>query len=353
MSIKDGDTKVFVELYVNFTLTSNQVQQEARLMTCHTLARMAAKILALAEDRYFFQLSDRAASRDPDDPASSVKMPGKAKIENWRFQADLGLLAEANPGDADDANPDKVAQEIQVSFSGGTAIWGENTFAAVADGIATLVSKGQAKGYALILPTKVYADTFDPPSPQSLVTTAERIEPLVKGGFYSSGILPEDEGLLVALAGEPIRLYVGRKPIVEFVRKDGAKYYFRVVERIQYVVRDPRAMVLMKFVLPGADVVANAIKARDDAAVFAETTGIALDQATAAHTAGERRALTAAKRKAKVAAKRAAAASRDAANAADKADDAGRQEATAAAADAAASAMQAANDAARADALAL
>ena len=59
--------------------------------------------------------------------------------------------------------------------------------------------------------------------------------------------MPPDRGLLVALAGDPTSLYVGREATTEFVRKEGSKYFFRVVERIQFVARDPRAFVLLKF----------------------------------------------------------------------------------------------------------
>jgi hypothetical protein len=69
----------------------------------------------------------------------------------------------------------------------------------------------------------------------------------VEGGFYVSSVMPKREGLLVALGGEPVKLYVGREAATEFVRQEGAKYYFRVVERVQYVVRDPRSLVLLRF----------------------------------------------------------------------------------------------------------
>jgi hypothetical protein len=95
----------------------------------------------------------------------------------------------------------------------------------------------------------VYADTFVPPSAASLVTTAERIKPLVEGGFYGTGTLPEDRGLLVALGGDPTGLYVGREASAEFLRKERSKFFFRVVERVQFVARDPRALVLLKFEL--------------------------------------------------------------------------------------------------------
>ena len=45
----------------------------------------------------------------------------------------------------------------------------------------------------------------------------------------------------------PTRILVGREAAAEFVRKEGSKYFFRVVERVQFVARDPRAFVLLKF----------------------------------------------------------------------------------------------------------
>jgi hypothetical protein len=130
--------------------------------------------------------------------------------------------------------------------------WGEETFSAVTKGIALLAAKAQAPKFALFLPVEAYADTFVPPGDQSLITTAERIKPLVEGGFMEVVTLPQDKGLLVALAGDPTSLHVGREATTEFVRKEGAQYFFRVVERIQFVARDPRAFVLLDF-RPPAD----------------------------------------------------------------------------------------------------
>jgi len=209
LNIREGETKPLVEIHSEFSLTSTQVTQEADQKTCATLARMAAKVLALAEDAYLFQISDRnPAIRDlsPQGAAGrTVRLPAGAIVSNQRPAFDFGLLAEANPPDADDDDPNKVTEIIHVArlAAGGQAIWGQNTFSKVSEGITKLVVKGQAPNYALFLPTEVYADTFVPPSPASLVTTADRIKPLVEGGYYTSGVLPADEGLLVALGGEP------------------------------------------------------------------------------------------------------------------------------------------------------
>ena len=238
LSIREGQTKSFVELFQEFTLTSAQAMNETQLKTCHTLAQMAAKSIALAEDTVIFQ-------------GANGKLPVGVKAELIE-SAGGGLLGEANPKDANDNDPLKVAVPIvvpRVPKSRPGLLFGENVFTAVADGIAKLTAKAQAPKFALFLPVNVFADTFVASSEASLVTTADRIKPLVEGGFQETVSLPQDRGLLVALAGEPTRIYVGREAEAEFVRKEGSKYFFRVVERIQFVARDPRAFVLLKFKL--------------------------------------------------------------------------------------------------------
>jgi hypothetical protein len=141
---------------------------------------MAAKALALAEDTILFQ-------------GDTGRLPGNVKAD-LIDSVTAGLLGEANPRDADDGDDNKVTVPIPVARLANSqtgAVFGENVFSAVADGRAILTSKAQAPNYALFLPTKVYADTFVPPSAASLVTTAERIKPLVEGGFYGTGTLPQ------------------------------------------------------------------------------------------------------------------------------------------------------------------
>jgi len=241
LSIEEGKTKQLVEIYHEFPLSATQVSKELQLKTCKTLARMAAKALALAEDTVIFQ-------------GQTGKLPANVQERNIA-SAGGGLLGEADPEGADDNDPNKVSKPIDVKFPANRkpgVLYGENTFSAVAEGIAKLTAKAQAPKFALFLPVKAYADTFVPPSDASLVTTAERIKPLVEGGFMETVTLPQDRGLLVALAGDPTCLYVGREATTEYVRQDGSKYFFRVVERIQFVARDPRAFVLLKFEQPAS-----------------------------------------------------------------------------------------------------
>lgn len=237
LSIEEGKTKAFVEIYKEFPLTSTQVKQEPTIRTCKTLARMAAKAIALAEDTIIFQGAD-------------VTLPGDVSANN-RASANSGLLGEAVK-DPDDSDPNKVSEPRKVPYlaDNPNVDYGAGTFRAVTEGIQLLVSKGQAPPYALFLPTVPYADTYSPPGNESLVTTADRIKPLVEGGFYGTGTLPVDQGLLVALGGEPTTLFVGREITTEYVRMEGSKTIFKVVERVQFVARDPRAFVLLLFEQP-------------------------------------------------------------------------------------------------------
>jgi Encapsulating protein for peroxidase len=233
--VAEGMTRQFVEISQGFSLTAAQARSEPQSMICRTLSRMAAKAVALEEDMIIFR--GRNAPRLPDMEVDQDRSAG------------TGLLGAAWPVDTNDDDLNRVSVPIEVRLRDPqtTGVYGEHVFAAVADGIAKLTSKGQAPPFALFLPTRVYADTFVPPGHQSLVTTADRIRPLVEGGFHGTGALPEHEGLLAALGGEPTIIYVGREAETEYVRQQGARYFFQVTERVQFVARDPRALVLLRF----------------------------------------------------------------------------------------------------------
>lgn len=145
-TIKEGSTKPFVEIYQEFNLTSTQVSKEPQLKTGKTLARMAAKSIALAEDTIIFQ--GKTAS-------------GSLKTNN--ITADLGSTDDGLLGEA--KSTPLVVNRPKTPKPGVT--WGEYIFTTVADGIAKLTEKAQAPKYALFLPTAAYADTFAPPVRQA------------------------------------------------------------------------------------------------------------------------------------------------------------------------------------------
>src|ERR1700730_4917814 len=232
--VTEGVTRQFVEIFFEFSLSTAQAKNEPKSMICQTLSRMAAKTIALQEDAIILR-----GQNAPLLPGVSVEA---------QASAGTGLLGAA-AAIADDNDPTRGSAPIPVNplDPQTPGVYGGAVFVAVTTGIAKLIRKGQAPAFALLLPTRVYADTFAPPGNQSLVTTADRIRPLVEGGFYGIGTLPEDRGLLVALGGEPTVIYIGREAETEYVRQQGSRYFFRVTERVQFVARDPRALVLLNF----------------------------------------------------------------------------------------------------------
>jgi uncharacterized linocin/CFP29 family protein len=221
MSIAEGQTSPFIEISVEFPLTQTQVENEATLKTSRTLARLATKSLALAEDLLFFQ-------------GSGATLPPEVKAVN-RNSANGGLLGAAQ-------------NVISVDpIDGRPGVYGENTFKAVSQGISTLTGIAQPGPYALILESRIYADTYAP-LPTTLVTTADRITPLVTGGFYGTGTLPEKTGLLVSLGGEPTTVYLGQDAVTAYTQEDqDGNARFRVFERVQIIARDARAFVRLEF----------------------------------------------------------------------------------------------------------
>jgi uncharacterized linocin/CFP29 family protein len=264
LKIAEGEVKPFIEISLAFELTQGQVDDEADLGTCHTLARFAAKSVALAEDMIFLR-GERA-----DALPRGVQVLRSASAAN-------GLLKENEAAASIDV-PTLVGEAGAPARPG--ILWGEHTFAALTEGISRLVRSSQPGSYALILETSVYADTYVP-MPGQLTTTADRIIPLVPGGFYGTGTLPRRTGLLISLGGEPTTVAVAQDAITAFTQTtQEGDYSFRVFERVQFVARDPRAFLRLEFAAPpGAEEAERAVEvaevaagdgARDAAAVGAD-----------------------------------------------------------------------------------
>ena len=223
MTIAEGQTKPFIEISVEFRLTQGQVNNEATLRTCKTLARLASKSAALVEDTLFFQGKDANLEASVKVVNKDSAGPGLLKLKGIQ-SVDVDPLDPKNRG-----------------------AYGENTFKAVTKGISELTKRAQPGPYALILESAMYADTYAP-MPTTLTTTADRLTPLLSGGFYATGTLPDSTGLLVSLGGEPTSLYVGQDAITAYTQEDGdGNSRFRVFERVQLVARDHRAFVKLVF----------------------------------------------------------------------------------------------------------
>ncbi len=270
MTIDEGLTSPFVEISLAFALTRSQVDNEASLRKGRTLALLASKTHAQAEDEVFFQGNQAPSFVNNPFPGlltfTNINSAGRGLlglvnanqvIVVTRPPAPGGAPGGAAPGGAapGGAAPGGAPRRGARGAAGAPAAgvvqpaggYGSATFDAVVQGIALLISLGHPGPFALFLSTEIYGDTYQTVGP-SQTTTAERITPLVTGGFQGTGSLPAATGLLVSLGGEPTTIYIAQDAVAAFTQEDtGGVYRFRVFERVQIVNRDARSLVRLDF----------------------------------------------------------------------------------------------------------
>lgn len=140
--------------------------------------------------------------------------------------------------------------------------YGENTFAAVAEGYSRLQDRGHYGPYALVLHDRIYADTYAPLK-TTLIMPADRIKPLVtvkdnsmvSEMFYGTGTLPildPDKakiptGLLVSLGGNTMDLVIMTPPTVSQLPQEGTFHPFQVTEQFALRLKDTTAVIRFEF----------------------------------------------------------------------------------------------------------
>jgi uncharacterized linocin/CFP29 family protein len=216
-----------------------------------TLARRAAQFLALAQDMVIFQGSNGYAA-----PFFSQNVRSGADDEPLNG----GLLSLTGGPYASPNTP------IQVDPlpDGSGVTYGENTLAAVTQGISTLTAQGNPGPYALVLNTTPYADLYAPVDSGSLVITADRVTSLVTSGIYGTGTVPPNGGLpgsgpsspacppyygvLVSVGGDTLDVVIGLGATAEFVQQDvNGLWRFRVLKRFALRLKDPSAIQVLEF----------------------------------------------------------------------------------------------------------
>jgi uncharacterized linocin/CFP29 family protein len=212
LRVDESSVLPLVELTVDFSLTRQQVEQEAELGTAATLARRAATLLTQAEDLVVLQ----------GDAALAAGLLGGAV--KARGPAGVGLV--------------EAAAETAAANGGGL-------FGAVASAFSTLQASSHNGPYGLLVDADEYAAAFKVPKGE-LVYAAERLRGLVQA-FYGTAAMPAGRGVLVSVGGDTVDLVIGSDPTVAFLGiDDDDRFGFRVVERFVLRVKDPTACVRLE-----------------------------------------------------------------------------------------------------------
>jgi hypothetical protein len=248
LSVDEGENRSIVEIAVQFKVRKGQVDNEAHMKTAESLAIRAANLLARGEDLLIFR--GLAALEDPLFKSKAVALiipDPKSKstsVDSFLF-ANNPQIIKVEPAEADPNDPT-------------LSIYGENTYAAVAQGYATLQEHHYGR-QALVLPTTIYADTYATRTTTLDIPaiTADRIKGLIGDRVYGTSTLPPlnsgaspARGVLLALDGNTMDLVVQMAPTVEVVTQDPQRgdYVFKVSERFALRLKDSNAVVELDFV---------------------------------------------------------------------------------------------------------
>ncbi len=348
LTTDEGQTIRLNETWVEFALTDQQVSEirdapNIEYTSVLTLARRAAQYLALAQDwiinhgeiaytvPFFSQLVRWRPGQLPSDggllnltltaqQATLAPSPYTPPLPYTLFygpnyssgsqtptqqsnspgnSTNLFISTSSPPNPTTDTPAPIIINPMSYTDPAAPAgvTWGENTFAAVAQGIATLTGNGKSGPFALILHTVPFGDLFAPVGPESLAITADRIFPLFKAGVHSTGSLlsnpPPDgtwgqsaaawdaytaqwnaytaggskgtapaapatpfptgayTGAIVSVGGNSVEMVVGLHARTRWQQKDAnGNHRFRVLHRFTLKVSDPGAIVPLVF-MPG------------------------------------------------------------------------------------------------------
>ena len=211
MTIDDSVMTSLIDIWVEFTLAEQQIENEEVVGTASTLARFAADALAQAEDQLIFEGKSGAEALSNSKPRVEHRRP---------LHIRTGLLEAAFA-------TEQIIEVPQLSKHPNR--YGQNTFEAVAKAINALFGLRRGGPYAVALNNTKYAETYSSQD-NTFVYAAEVIKPLATGGYFSTNALPENFGVVVALGGTMERV-AGVEPYTQYTQMDDDGFYhFRVYE---------------------------------------------------------------------------------------------------------------------------
>jgi uncharacterized linocin/CFP29 family protein len=208
LSINQTSVLPLLEESQLFFLSKEQYYEEEAIGTAATLASRAANRLARAMDAAIFQGNQN---------------PSLVQVAAAQRTVQVPPLRAAAPG-----------------------VYGENLFAAVASAYSFLQGLNLYGPYALVLPPDAFADAHAPLK-TTLIMPADRIRPLMTAGFFASGTLPANEGVMVSLGGTvDVAIAVHGATAFTLINSDETRR-FRIYERFTVRIKVPESLVRLEF----------------------------------------------------------------------------------------------------------
>jgi uncharacterized linocin/CFP29 family protein len=223
LAIDDTTTIPVPTLQVKVYVRGAQMA-DPELTSALQLFRRAANVLARLEDAVVFGGQQEQSKG----PQSANALPQIWEILGGRRSDGLvsGAGGTLNVGAADDAE-------------------------ALVRGVSEAISKCEAAGhfgpFALVLGRTLF-ETAQTPNKGSLVLPQDRIVPFLEGGsLHRSSLIPDAQGVLVALGGTPVELVVATDMSLNFLQvTPDPMFVFRVFEKVVLRIKEPGAIVRLE-----------------------------------------------------------------------------------------------------------
>jgi len=299
LNIDEAATTRLVEIWVEFSLTPQQVEQESKFKhvvhhdtdesvhtgapphsdhqsgsghsehaqhhkhhprsTAVTLATRAANVLSQAVDSVIFQ--GQIASAGP--------LVNSGLVGNRGNPVDFGLLC-VGPAGPQNLPAGQVVSVPQGAPAAGAVSYAENTVRAIGDAYSQLQQGGHYGPYACVLFFYPFADSYGPLA-NTLILPADRINPLMTDGYFGTGTLPgtpnpvnpavpvagipnptnlntQSMGLVVSTGGNTMDMVIGQDPVAAFSQVDQfGNLLLRLFTRFALRLKDNSAVIRLEF----------------------------------------------------------------------------------------------------------
>lgn len=225
--VDDGQTLRLTTIACEVYLKTQQAEDPELSAACQMLGR-AADLIGRLEDAIVFN-GQRGSDKAPQINGVDVQPP----IYTVRNGQQHGGLVTGKPDE-------EVRWDETTGYS-------ESLVGAVVSAVASLEGRGHYGPFACVLGHRLYR-AANTPSRHSLVLPSDRIVPFLDGGpLRRSSAVPEDLGVIVALAGSPIDLVVASDVHVRFLQLSvEPRYILRVSERFVLRMKQPEARIVLK-----------------------------------------------------------------------------------------------------------
>lgn len=239
---------------VNVALRSHEIADH-QLGAALQMFRRAANVIARAEDALVFY-GRRSTTLNPVKSAFNYLAPGLPAIFSFTddthnvhgiFQWLVGPTALGDPGlplkRGIARRPDPVEKQFRAGLTakekGGSL--GDGAVNTIVAAITAIEANGFYGPFACCLGRTLF-EAICTPAP-SLVLPRDRILPFLQGPLLRASALHPDDGVVIALAGNPVELVVASEIHVRFLQvNESGHALFRVSERVAVRIKNPGAI---------------------------------------------------------------------------------------------------------------